>query len=123
MKPAFRNDAHAKVTGTAKYTDDYTMPRMLHAVPLHAPVASAMIKSIDSSEAQRAEGVIRVITAADIPGSIKFGQIIRDYPTLASDRIRSSGDVFGFGGGHHPRSGSGSFAFDQAGAGGASRPL
>ena len=93
MKPAYRNDAHAKVTGTAKYTDDYTMPRMLHAVPLHAPVASAMIKSIDSSEAQRAEGVIRVITAADIPGSIKFGQIIRDYPTLASDRIRSSGDV------------------------------
>jgi CO/xanthine dehydrogenase Mo-binding subunit len=93
MTKAFRNDAIAKVSGTAKYTDDYTMPGMLHAVPLHAPVASAKIKSINADQALKMPGVLKVITAADIPGSIKFGQIIKDYPTLVDERILSTGDV------------------------------
>ena len=90
---AFRNDAIAKVTGTAKYTDDYTLPRMLHAAPLHAPMASAWVKSIDYSKALKCPGVVAVFTALDIPGKIRFGQIIKDYPTLVHDRIRSTGDV------------------------------
>jgi len=96
MKPftdAWRNDAQAKVSGKAKYTDDYTLPGMLHAVPLHAPVASAKLISIDCSEALKLHGVIAVYTAKDIPGNIKFGQIIKDYPTLVNKRIRSTGDV------------------------------
>ncbi|MBP7310454.1 MAG: xanthine dehydrogenase family protein, partial [Candidatus Cloacimonetes bacterium] len=90
---AFRNDAYAKVTGKAKYTDDYTLPQMLHAVPLHAPVASAWLKAIDYSAALKLKGVVAVYTALDIPGSIKFGQIIKDYPTLVHERIRTTGDV------------------------------
>lgn len=96
MKPftdAWRNDAVAKVSGKAKYTDDYTLPGMLHAVPLHSPVASAKLLSIDFSEALKLPGVIAVYTAKDIPGNIKFGQIIKDYPTLVNKRIRSTGDV------------------------------
>lgn len=93
MRPAFRNDAYAKVSGKAKYTDDYSMPQMLHAAPLHAEMASARILDIDCTEALKLEGVKRIITARDIPGAIKFGQIIRDYPTLALDRICSTGDV------------------------------
>lgn len=93
MTKAFRNDAYAKVTGKAKYTDDYTMPGMLHAVPLHAPVASAVIKKINVDKACAMPGVVKIITAADIPGSIKFGQIIKDYPTLVHKRIRTTGDV------------------------------
>ncbi len=90
---AWRNDAVAKVSGKAKYTDDYILPGMLHAVPLHAPVASARLISIDFSEALKLKGVAAVYTAKDIPGNIKFGQIIRDYPTLVNRRIRSTGDV------------------------------
>lgn len=90
---AFRNDAIAKVTGTAKYTDDYTMPQMLHAVPVFAPVASAKIVSINTKEALLQPGIVAVFAASDIPGNVYFGQIIKDYPTLASDRIRSTGDV------------------------------
>lgn len=93
MSSAFRNDAFAKVTGTAKYTDDYSMPHMLHAAPLHAPIACAKVKHIDYSGALQSNGVVRVITASDIPGAVYFGQIIQDYPTLAIDRIRSTGDV------------------------------
>ena len=93
MKQAFRNDALVKVTGRAKYTDDYSMPGMLHALPLHADRSSAMIRKIGLSEAAKMPGVLRIITAEDVPGEIKFGQIIRDYPVLAHKRIRSSGDV------------------------------
>ncbi|MDY0150869.1 MAG: xanthine dehydrogenase family protein molybdopterin-binding subunit [Candidatus Cloacimonas sp.] len=92
-KPGWRNDAYAKVTGIAKYTDDYTMPQMLHAVPVYAPVASAMLTAIDSTQAMLQAGIVAVFTAKDIPGNIKFGQIIKDYPTLVSDRIKSTGDV------------------------------
>ena len=91
---AFRNDAIAKVSGTAKYTDDYTMPQMLHAVPVYAPVASARILTVDFSQAVLQPGVVAVITAKDIPGKVQFGQIIKDYPTLVADRIKSTGDVF-----------------------------
>jgi len=90
---AFRNDAYAKVTGKARYTDDYSLPNMLHAAPLHAPVASARLISIDTAAALQLPGVVAVYTARDIPGSIKFGQIIKDYPTLVHERIRSTGDV------------------------------
>ena len=93
MTPAFRNDAVAKVCGSARYTDDYSMPNMLHAVPLHAPIASARLIDIDFSAALKSAGVLRVVTAKDIPGNVYFGQIIKDYPTLALDRIRSTGDV------------------------------
>jgi len=93
MQKAFRNDAFAKVTGKAKYTDDYALPQMLHAVPLHAPVASARIQKIDVTKAATMPGVVRVVTARDIPGQVKFGQIIKDYPILAQERICSTGDV------------------------------
>ncbi|HRX77080.1 MAG TPA: xanthine dehydrogenase family protein, partial [Candidatus Cloacimonadota bacterium] len=93
MIKAYRNDALAKVTGKAKYTDDYVMPNMLHAVPIHAPVASAKIRQIQLDEALKMPGVRRIVTAQDIPGKIKFGQIIKDYPTLVNRRIRSTGDV------------------------------
>jgi CO/xanthine dehydrogenase Mo-binding subunit len=74
---AFRNDAIAKVTGRAKYADDYKLPNMLYAVPLHSQVASAIINNIDSTEALKQKGVVAVYTAKDIPGNIKYGQIIR----------------------------------------------
>ena len=73
---AFRNDAVAKVTGRAKYTDDYKLPDMLYAVPLQSKIASAVIKTINYSEALNQKGVVSVYTAKDIPGNIKFGQII-----------------------------------------------
>jgi len=90
---AFRNDAIAKVTGRAKYADDYKLPNMLYAVPLHSQVASAIINNIDSTEALKQKGVVAVYTAKDIPGNIKYGQIIMDCPTLVNKRIRSAGDV------------------------------
>ncbi len=93
MKTAFRNDALAKVTGKALYTDDLTLPGLLHAVPVYSDLPRAKLVSVDASAALSQPGVVAVFTCRDIPGAIRFGQIIKDYPTLADERINSTGDV------------------------------
>lgn len=90
---AWRNDAYAKVTGKAKYTDDLKMPNCLHAVPVYSDYVSAKIISIETENAAKQPGVVKVITYKDVPGSLQFGQIIKDYSIFAHDRIRTSGDV------------------------------
>jgi CO/xanthine dehydrogenase Mo-binding subunit len=92
-RPAWRNDAFAKVTGRAKYTDDIKVLNCLNAVPVYSDHVSARIISIETHAAEKQPGVVKVITYKDIPGNLQFGQIIRDYPILAYDRIRTSGDV------------------------------
>ncbi len=90
---AFRNDARAKVTGRATYADDVSFAGMLHAVPVYPDYVSAKDVRIDATAALASPGCVRVITAADVPGSTTSGQIEKDYPMLVSDRIRSWGDV------------------------------
>ncbi len=90
---AFRNDAYAKVTGKAKYTDDLQFPDLLHAAVVYSDYVFAEIVSIDSSAALSRPGVVAVFTAEDIPGKVKFGQILKDYPLLAEGVIKSNGDV------------------------------
>lgn len=93
QKPAWRNDAVTKVSGTARYADDLKFDRMLHAVPVYSDFVHARVRRIDIAKAQHAPGVVRVITAADVPGNVKFGQIMRDYRMLVDDTIRYHGDV------------------------------
>ncbi|TRZ53196.1 dehydrogenase [bacterium] len=90
---AWRNDAYAKVTGKAKYTDDIKFPYMLHATPVYSDYIHAKIINIDISTASKAEGVVRVLTAKDVPGTNKFGQIIKDFQIFAEDKIFYNGDV------------------------------
>ena len=89
----WRNDAYAKVTGKAKFTDDLKFANVLHAVPVYSDYVHAELISIQSDAAAKAEGVVRVITAKDIPGSNRHGQIVQDLRILADDRIRYNGDV------------------------------
>ncbi len=90
---AWRNDAVTKVTGRAKYADDLKFVRMLHAVPVYTDYVHARLLSVDTTQASQAKGVVRVLTAKDVPGSCRFGQIIRDYRMLVDDKIRYHGDV------------------------------
>jgi len=69
---AIRKDAVAKVTGRAKYTDDFFERDMLVGKVLRSPYAHAAIKSIDVSKARALPGVEAVITHEDLPG-IKYG--------------------------------------------------
>jgi CO/xanthine dehydrogenase Mo-binding subunit len=89
----WRNDAVAKVTGKAKFTDDLKFANVLHAAPAYSDYVHARIVSIDTSAAEKVSGVVRVLTAKDVPGVNRFGQIIRDYRIFADDKIRYHGDV------------------------------
>jgi len=66
-----RLDGVAKVTGKAKYADDYFEREMLVGKVLRSPYAHAKIKSIDVSKAKDLEGIEAVITHLDLP-KIKF---------------------------------------------------
>lgn len=91
--PAFRNDARAKVTGRAQYADDIRLLGMAHAVPVYTRFVRAENLRVDVSAARAAPGVLGVFTAADVPGQVRFGQIVRDYPMLAEGTIRFEGEV------------------------------
>ena len=54
------------ITGSATYTDDLTLPGMVHAVMLRSPHAHARILRIETSKANAAPGVVAVYTGVDI---------------------------------------------------------
>ena len=93
LDKCWRNDGPAKVTGRSKFSDDLKFVRLLHAVPVYSDFVHAKIVRIETADAEKAEGVLRVLTARDVPGANRFGQIISDYRIFADDKIRYNGDV------------------------------
>jgi aldehyde oxidoreductase len=66
-----RPNALAKVCGTCDYGDDISIknPEMLQLAMVHADVSHAKIRAIYTSEAEKAPGVIKVITHKDVKGT------------------------------------------------------
>lgn len=75
-------DALDKVLGRAKYVEDIVMPGICHAKILRSPHYHARIRGLNSQKAEKLPGVIRIITAADIPGKNGLGDYSRDEPIL-----------------------------------------
>lgn len=82
-----------KVTGQAKYTDDYVFPDMLFARTLRSPHPHARILSINTEKAKALLGVQAVLTHKDVPGENLHGLVYRDWPVLCSDVVRYVGDA------------------------------
>jgi CO/xanthine dehydrogenase Mo-binding subunit len=59
-----RPDAVSKVTGKAVFLDDIRLPGMLHAAILRPQYAHANILGIDTAEAEKCTGVVKVVTGA-----------------------------------------------------------
>ncbi len=76
-----RVDAPGKVTGAVQYTSDIRLPGMLHAKLLRSPHPHAIIKSIDTSRAERIPGVKAIISHKDTRSS-KFNS---SCPPLFND--------------------------------------
>lgn len=86
-----RTDAYAKVTGMATFIDDIRVPRMLHAQVLRPDHAHALIRSIDTSEAEKSVGVVKVVTGQDC--DIHFGACgFLDQMPLAREKVRHAGE-------------------------------
>ena len=71
-KSVQRLDAVAKVTGKARYSEDYFEREMLVGKVLRSPHAHARVTRIDVSRAQALAGVEAVILPKDLP-TLKFG--------------------------------------------------
>ncbi len=90
-KSVKRLDEKEKVTGAAKYVDDIDFgPNLLYAEIIESPHPHALIKSIDTSEAEKMEGVVKVVTGKDFP--YKFGLYMKDRYIFAQDRVRFIGE-------------------------------
>jgi xanthine dehydrogenase molybdenum-binding subunit len=61
------HDVRAKVTGQAKYSEDFRADGMVFCRLLTSPRPHARVKSIDSAEALKMEGVLGILTADDLP--------------------------------------------------------
>jgi len=76
-KPIPRHDAREKAFGLTSYAADFSLPGMLHGKVLRSQYPSAKILSIDTSKADRLNGVRAVLTAKDVPRNeslTRFGQ-------------------------------------------------
>lgn len=62
-----RVDAYDKVTGRAKYTDDFHEGPYLIAKVLHSTIANGWVKRMDTSEAEKLPGVVTILTCFDVP--------------------------------------------------------
>jgi aldehyde oxidoreductase len=88
-------EAGSLALGDRDYIDDMRVPGMLHAALIFTEHARAEIVSIDTSRAGAASGVVRVFTAADIPGATHVGIIVKDWPVMIGVGAMTSysGDV------------------------------
>ena len=60
-------DVHGKVTGKAKYAEDFRAEGMVFCKLLLSPMPHARVRNIDTAAAEALPGVIGILTAADVP--------------------------------------------------------
>src|SRR5688500_1540215 len=71
-KARLRKEAARLITGRTRWTDNMTLPGMLHVAVLRSPMAHAKIVSIDVSAAREMPGVMAVFTATDLDPESKI---------------------------------------------------
>lgn len=97
-----RKDAFDKVTGRAKFTDDLAEKNCLVAKVFRSTIANGLVKSIDTSEAEKIPGVVKIVTCFDVP-QYKFPTAGHPWSTdpahqdvadrlLLTSRVRYYGD-------------------------------
>jgi len=85
-------DSTSHVRGESVYLDDIPLVEgTLYACVFDSPVAHGKLYSVDTSEAERSEGVYRVVTAKDLIGENQIGGIVPDEPLLADGKVHFQG--------------------------------
>ncbi|MGI4833013.1 MAG: xanthine dehydrogenase molybdopterin binding subunit, partial [Janthinobacterium lividum] len=85
-------DPHRHVRGESQYLDDVPEQQgTLFAAVYEAPLAHGVLRGLGLAAAQRAPGVVRILTAADVPGRNQIGGIVPDEPLLAEGHVHFRG--------------------------------
>ena len=87
-----KTDAAGKVAGQTLFADDIVLPRMLWCKLLRSPHPHAVIKRIDTARARALDGVVAVLTGADLPIAFGILPVSQDEHALCQDRVRFIGD-------------------------------
>ena len=107
-EPILRKEDMRFITGKGNYTDDINLRGQAYAYFVRAPMARALITSLDCTAAEEAPGVIAVLTGAHVAedglGSLPCGWMVHSkdgsemkqppHPPMAADRINYSGEPF-----------------------------
>lgn len=96
-----RIEDRALLTGAARFTADIEVDGVLHAVFVRSPFAHARITAIDATEASSLEGVVTVLTQAELQlGPVFFPTLAKLLASdayhrrpLASDTVRFAGEA------------------------------
>jgi len=85
-------DSKSHVRGESIYLDDIPLVEgTLYACVYDSPVAHGVLKSVDISEAEKSEGVVKIILAKDLIGENEIGGILPDEPLLADAEVHFQG--------------------------------
>jgi xanthine dehydrogenase YagR molybdenum-binding subunit len=92
-KPIERVDGRLKVTGGARYAAEIPIEGVVHGVLVQSSIASGRIKSIDTSAAESAPGVLAIITHLNAPRIARPVMIPsgESYPVLQGPEISYNG--------------------------------
>ncbi|MEJ7690313.1 MAG: xanthine dehydrogenase family protein molybdopterin-binding subunit [Nocardioidaceae bacterium] len=97
-----RKEDQRLITGRTRWTDNLTLPGMLHLAMVRSPMAHATITSINVDAAKMSPGVVAVITGADIndeQGSLPCAwpvtedQVAPPHPSIAVDTVNFAGEI------------------------------
>ena len=92
--PQPHHSALQHVTGQSVFVNDMDFGgRLLFGRVVFSHQAHANIRSICTQQARAAEGVVAVLTAADIPGLNQMGPVVPDEPCLATDQVSFFGQA------------------------------
>ncbi|MEE9126480.1 MAG: molybdopterin cofactor-binding domain-containing protein, partial [Planctomycetota bacterium] len=91
-QPYRKVDARSKVTGKTLFADDIVLPRMLHMKLLRSTEAHALIKSIDTTQAESMPGVHAILLGEELPISFGILPVSQDEHALCIDKVRMVGD-------------------------------
>lgn len=94
---ASRQDGGLKVRGEARYAIEHSIEGMLYGVVVQSTVAAGTIKSIDTSVAEKAPGVVAIyshlnkLTIKPATPFIKGGAATENFTPLQDDQVRWNG--------------------------------
>jgi aldehyde oxidoreductase len=89
--PLVKRGAEERAAGRAAFVDDLRFDGLLSGALKLSDHPRARVLRIDTRAAAAADGVLRVVVAADIPGERRHGLIFRDWPLLVAE-----GEVTGY---------------------------
>ena len=97
-----RKEDQRLITGRTRWTDNITLPGMLHLAMVRSPFAHATITSIDVSAAKASPNVVAVLTGQDLAETqgvlinawaITTDQVSPTHLPIAIDRVAFAGEV------------------------------